>query len=46
MDMKEFTYSKECTFIRTLEKIKEFVKYNKVFQVNKVSITYDRIIHR
>jgi hypothetical protein len=36
--MKEYTYSNDCGFIKTLELIKEFVKINKIFQANKVAI--------
>lgn len=42
--MKEFTYNKECTFIKVLEKIKEFVAVNKVFQCNKVAIASEKKI--
>lgn len=42
--MKEFTYNKECTFIKVLEKIKEFIAVNKVFQCNKVAIASEKKI--
>ena len=44
-DMKEFTYNKECTFIKILEKIKEFTNANKIFQCNKVIIQSDKKIN-
>jgi hypothetical protein len=41
-NIKEFTYSKDCTFIRMLEKIKDFMTTNKIFPVNKLSLPADR----
>ena len=43
--MKEFTYNKECTFIKVLEKIKEFIAVNKIFQCNKVAIASEKKIN-
>lgn len=42
--LAETTHNNDCSFIRVLEKINEFVAVNKIFTVNKVLLTSERII--
>ena len=41
-ELKEFTYNKECSFIRVLEKVKEFLALNKIFQPNRVTLNNEK----
>jgi hypothetical protein len=42
-ELKECTYGNDCSFIKILERIKDFTTANKIFGVNKVTVPSERI---